>query len=405
MKKPLLLAGSSLLLLALAGVGAYLLFGRPEPVSYKTAKVQRGAIVSTVSATGNLAAVINVQVGTQVSGTIRKIYVDYNSPVQKNQPIAQIDPAIFEAQVEQSLGSYQAAVANVQKAKVTLEDAKRTLARDRQLIAKDFIPRSELDTAQTAHDGAVAALKAAEAAVVQTRGALSQAQTNLAYSTIRSPVDGTVVSRNVDVGQTVAASFQTPTLFNIAQDLTRMEIDTSVDEADISRIAEGQNAAFTVDSYPETRFEGKVTQVRNSPVVNQNVVTYVVVIGVDNRELKLKPGMTANVTLEVARRDGVLKLPTAALRFKPKTPGAPPAATPGPPPAKSKAPLTRRVYVLGADAKPRAVPVQTGIGDDSHVELLQGEVKEGDLVILEQAGAAKKPVTAPPGGGMRGPRL
>jgi HlyD family secretion protein len=405
MKKPLILAGSSLLLLALAGVGFYLLFGRSEPVSYRTAKVQRGDIVSTVSATGNLAAVINVQVGTQVSGTIRKIYVDYNSPVQKNQAIAQIDPAIFEAQVEQALGNYQAAVANVQKAKVTLEDTQRTLARDRQLIAQDFIPRAELDTAQTAHDGAVAAVRAAEAAVVQTRGALSQAQTNLAYATIRSPVDGTVVSRNVDVGQTVAASFQTPTLFNIAQDLTRMEIDTSVDEADISRIAEGQNAVFTVDSYPETRFEGKVTQVRNSPVVNQNVVTYVVVIGVDNRELKLKPGMTANVTLEVARRDGVLKLPTAALRFRPKTPGAPPAATPGPPPAKSKAPLTRRVYVLQADGKPRGVPVQTGIGDDSHVELLQGEIKEGDLVIMEQAGAAKKPVTAPPGGGVRGPRL
>ncbi len=402
MRKKLILAGSSLLLLSVAGLGWYLAFGRPEPPTYKTALVRRGDIVSTVSATGSLAAVVNVQVGTQVSGTIRKIFVDYNSLVKKGQPIAQIDPAIFEAQVEQAQGNYQAALANVDKAKVTVADSKRTLGRNRQLIAGDFIPRSDLDTAQTAYDGALAAQKAAEAAVIQTRGALNQAQTNLAYSTIRSPVDGIVVSRNVDVGQTVAASFQTPTLFNIAQDLTRMEIDTSVDEADISRVKEGQSAVFTVDSYPETRFEGKVTQVRSSPVVNQNVVTYVVVVGVDNRDLKLKPGMTANVTLEVARRDGVLKLPSAALRFKPKTPGPPQAASASQPPARSKAPLVRRVYLLGADGQPRPVPVRTGIGDDTHLELLEGDIKEGDAVIVEQVGA-KKPVRAV--GGMHGPRL
>jgi HlyD family secretion protein len=401
MRKTLFLVGSSLLFLAAAGLGLYLLFGRSEPVTYKTVKVQRGDIISTVSATGSLAAVVNVQVGTQVSGSIRKIYVDYNSLVKKGQPIAQIDPAIFEAQVQQALGNYQAAEANVQKAKVTLADAKRTLRRNRELIAGDFIPRSDLDTAQTAHDAALAGLLAAEAAVVQTRGALKQAQTNLAYSTIRSPVDGIVVSRNVDVGQTVAASFQTPTLFNIAQDLTRMEIDTSVDEADISRVKEGHSATFTVDSYPETRFEGKVTQVRNSPVVNQNVVTYVVVIGVDNDDLKLKPGMTANVTLEVARRDGVLKLPAAALRFRPKTPAGPEAALFRQPPAKSKAPQARRVFLLDAEGKPRAAPVQTGIGDDTHLELVAGQLKEGDEVLVEQMGAKKKaPATS-----HRGPRF
>ncbi|CAO0820085.1 HlyD family secretion protein [Desulfarculales bacterium] len=404
MRKRFLLPGSSLLLLAVAGLGLYLFFGRPESVTYKTAKMQRGDIVSTVSATGTLVALVNVQVGTQVSGTIRKIYATYNSLVKQGQPIAQIDPAIFEAQMEQALGNYQAAQANVEKAKVTMANTKRTLERNRQLIAGDFIARSELDNAQTAYDGAVAGVKAAEAAVVQTRGALNQAQINLAYATIRSPVDGIVVSRNVDVGQTVAASFQTPTLFNIAQDLTRMLIETSVDEADISQVKEGQAAQFTVDSYPETRFEGKVTQVRNSPVINQNVVTYVVVVGVDNRDLKLKPGMTANVTLEGARRDGVLKLPSAALRFRPKAPGPAYAATAGRPPAKSKAPLARGVYVLDSDGKPRAVPVQTGIADDSHVELLQGDLKEGDQVIVEQW-VAKRPATPPPGGGVRGPRF
>lgn len=402
MNKKLLLAVAGLLLLALAGGGAYLLWGRPKAEVYKTAPVRRGDIVSTVSATGNLAAVVNVQVGTQVSGTIRKIFVDYNSPVRQGQPIAQIDPAIFEAQVEQAEGNYQAALANVKKAKVTVADTLRTLKRNRELIAGDFIARAELDSAQTAHDGALAAQQAAEAAVVQTSGALKQARTNLAYSTIRSPVDGTVVSRNVDVGQTVAASFQTPTLFNIAQDLTRMEIDTSVDEADISRVKEGQTAYFTVDSYPETRFEGQVTQVRSAPVVSQNVVTYVVVIGVDNRELKLKPGMTANVTLEVDHRQGVLRLPTAALRFKPKAPGAPAAAPPGQPPAKSKAPVPRRVFVLGDDGRPSPVPVKTGIGDGSAVELTEGELREGDEVIVEQV-TGKKPAVATGSG--RGPRF
>ncbi|MBI5522221.1 MAG: efflux RND transporter periplasmic adaptor subunit [Desulfarculus sp.] len=402
MNKKIILALGGLLLLALAGGGLYLLFGRPEAPVYKTAKVQRGDIISTVSATGNLAAVVNVQVGTQVSGTIRKIYVDYNSPVKQGQPIAQIDPAIFEAQVEQALGNYQAALAGVQKAKVTVADTRRTLGRNRELIAGDFIARAELDTAQTAHDSALAALLAAEAAVVQTSGALNQARTNLAYSTIRSPVDGTVVSRNVDVGQTVAASFQTPTLFNIAQDLTRMEIDTSVDEADISRVKEGQTAYFTVDSYPEIRFEGQVTQVRGAPVVSQNVVTYVVVIGVDNRELKLKPGMTANVTLEVDHRHGVLRLPTAALRFKPKTPGGAPAAASGQPPAKAKSPVARRVYVLGADGQPTPVAVKTGIGDGNAVELTEGDLREGDEVIIEQAGG-KKPAAATGAG--RGPRF
>ena len=285
---------------------------------YKTAKVERGDIVSTVSATGNLAAVVTVQVGTQVSGTIQKLFVDFNSPVKKGQTIAQIDPALFSAQVQQTRGNYLNAQANLQKAKADLADAKRTLERNRQLVKDGIIAQSDFDTAETKYEQAAATVKATEGSIIQTRGAYSQAQTNLNYATIKSPVDGIVVSRNVDVGQTVAASFQTPTLFTIAQDLTKMEIDTSVDEADISRISVGQPVSFTVDSYPETRFTGKVVQIRNAPIITQNVVTYIVVIGVDNKELKLKPGMTANVSIETARKENVLKIPSAALSFKPK---------------------------------------------------------------------------------------
>ena len=239
--------------------------------------------MSAVASTGNVAAVVTVQVGTQVSGTIQKLFVDFNSPVKKGQPIAQIDPSLFNAQVEQSHGNYLNSQANVQKAKADLIDTKRTLERNRQLVKEGIISQSDFDTAETKYHEAQATIKAVQGSVVQTRGAYSQAQTNLKYATIRSPVDGTVVSRNVDVGQTVAASFQTPTLFTIAQDLTKMEIDTSVDEADISRIRVGQPASFTVDAYPENRFTGKVTQVRNAPVVAQNVVTYVVVVGSTTR--------------------------------------------------------------------------------------------------------------------------
>ncbi len=401
--KKLLIALGVVALLGGGGAAAYLYLGKPAQEQYKTVAVGRGDIVSTVSATGNLAAVINVQVGTQVSGTIRKIYVDYNSLVKKDQPIAQIDPAIFEAQVEQALGNHQAAQANLAKARVGVADTRRTLARNKALIDQDLIAQADYDNAQTAHDAALAAQQAAQAAVTQTRGALTQARTNLAYATIRSPVDGIVVSRNVDVGQTVAASFQTPTLFTIAQDLTQMEIDTSVDEADIGRVKEGQSARFSVDAYPEARFAGQVIQVRNSPVVNQNVVTYVVVIGVDNRDLRLKPGMTANVTLEVGRRDGVLKLPAAALRFRPKTVSAPPKPPAGgEEAAKARSALVRRVFVLDEQGQPRAVPVRTGIGDGAHLELVKGQIKEGDQVVVEQVSAKKN--EAPPAP-MRGPRF
>ncbi|MHC1698180.1 MAG: efflux RND transporter periplasmic adaptor subunit [Geobacteraceae bacterium] len=398
MKKLLPAIAITLSVLAVAG---YFLFLKKTPPVYKTAKVERGSVVALVSATGTLNAVTTVQVGTQVSGTIQRLFVDYNSQVSKGQVIAQIDPAIFTSQVEQSQGNYQSALANLTKLKAAALDASRTLARNRQLAKEGIVSQGDYDTAETSYQEAVAAVRAAEGNVLQTRGASRQAQTNLHNATIRSPVDGVVISRNVDVGQTVAASFQTPTLFTIAQDLTKMQINTSVDEADIGKVQVGQPASFTVDAYPEIQFKGVVSQVRIAPIITQNVVTYDVVIIVENKDLKLKPGMTANVSIEVMRKDAVLTIPSAALRFNPEDAGELAKQRSS---VQSQLPgkiLSQKVYLL-KEAKPVAVPVQTGISDDTHVEIVAGELRPGHEVIVDQVQAKKK--TEPRGGAM-GPRF
>ena len=411
--------GVVVLLVAALGAGGYFYFKEPSKPQFKTLTVERGSIVSAVSATGTLNAVVTVQVGTQVSGTLSKLYVDFNSQVKKGQPIAQIDPALFSSAVQQSRGNALNAEAGLARARVGAADTKRTLGRNRQLLEQGIISQSDLDAAQTAYDSALTGIRAAEASLLQTRGALQQAQTNLNYSTIRSPVDGIVVSRNIDVGQTVAASFQTPTLFTIAQDLTKMQIETSVDESDISRLQVGQPASFTVDAYPEQQFAGLVIQIRNAPIVTQNVVTYVAVIGVANKELKLKPGMTANVSIETQRKDDVLKIPSAALRFKPKPgkegkegkdasqaaarraqKGASGAAADGGKTAGARKGgagrgvdrqgLGQKVFILKADGRPAPVSVTTGISDGGFVELAGGDLKENDEVIVEQLSEAKK---------------
>jgi HlyD family secretion protein len=376
-----------------AAVGIYFYTGKKPEITYRTAKVERGPLVSSVSSTGTLAAVITVQVGTQVSGTIQKLFVDFNSIVKKGQAIAEIDPALFTAQVEQTKGNYLSAQGNLEKFKADVADARRNMERNRKLVNEGIISQGDFDTAENRYLQATAAVKAAEGTVAQTKGAYDQSRTNLRYATIKSPVDGIVVSRNVDVGQTVAASFQTPTLFTIAQDLTKMEIQTSVDESDISRIKVDQTVTFTVDAYPETRFTGTVRQIRNAPVVTQNVVTYVVVVNVDNRELKLKPGMTANVSIETARKDSVLKIPAAALRFKPKNlsdgKGKPAAM----PPSGGKRMVKKgdeQVYILTPEKTPRPVTVKTGISNEGSVELVQGNLKENDEVIVEQSSPNQK---------------
>jgi HlyD family secretion protein len=314
---------------------------------FRTVKVERGEISSVVTATGTINPVITVLVGSQVSGTIKALYADFNSRVKEGQVIAQIDPAIFQAQVDQAKANVlnaqanlltaqsnlQNAKANLVKAEVAVLDTKRTLDRNQPLVEKKVIAQATMDTAQTNYDTAVAQQESAKAQiesaksqvesskaqVEQTKAALKLAETNLRYTTIQSPVNGTVISRNVDVGQTVAASLQAPTLFTIAKDLTQMQVDSNVSEADVGRITVGQDSTFTVDAYPERIFRGRVSEIRNAPIIVQNVVTYDVVIEVGNKDLKLKPGMTANVSVMIAHREGVLKIPNAALRFRPES--------------------------------------------------------------------------------------
>lgn len=387
--KKLIIAAVGVIVLATAGILYY--FNRtPEP-QYRTAKVEKGMIVSTVTATGTVNAVVTVQVGTQVSGTIQKLFADYNSTVKKGQPIAQIDPAIFNSQVEQSRGNYQNARANLSRVGADVIDTKRTMERNRLLLKDGVVSQADFDSAETRYQQALAAVRAAEGSVAQTHGTYQQALTNLRYATIRSPVDGIVVSRNVDVGQTVAASFQTPTLFTIAQDLTKMQIDTSVDEADIGKIQVGQQAEFNVDAYPELHFTGRVVQIRNAPTITQNVVTYNVIIAVDNKEMKLKPGMTANVNIEVVKKLDVLKVPGAALRFKPAAGGDETAAANGQ--RGTPRPAGRQVYVL-REGKPVPVPVKTGISDNSYVEITDGKLQAGDDVITTQILPGKKPAAS-----------
>jgi HlyD family secretion protein len=322
---------------------------------------------------------VTVQVGTQVSGTIQKLFVDFNSPVKAGQVIAQIDPALFNAKVKETMGSYNNALANLARAKEDLTDAQRTVERYRQLFREGVISQADIDTAETKYQQALVAVKAAEWSATQNLGLYEQAKTNLYYATITSPTDGVVISRNVDVGQTVAASFQTPTLFTIAKDLTKMEIQTSVDEADISKVRLQQPVTFTVDSYPDQVFKGSVSQIRKAPILTQNVVTYIVIVSVENKDLKLLPGMTADVTIETMRKQNVLKIPAAALRFRPEAEDT--LGKNGD--NKAKDDTVEKVYILRAGTLV-PVHVKSGLTGDGYVEVLSGDLKENDEVIVEQ---------------------
>jgi HlyD family secretion protein len=350
---------------------------------FVTEIISRGDIKSTISSTGTVNAVTTVQVGTQVSGTIQKLFVDYNSPVKKGQLLAQIDPSILEAQVGQARANLLSAKANLEKSQVMLRDTKTTLERNKILFAKNFIAKSDLDTSETNYLSAIAQIKVSEAQVQQAQAALDSSAINLKYTKILSPVNGTVISRNIDIGQTVAASFQTPTLFTIAQDLTKMQIDTSVDEADIGKVKASQKATFTVDAYPELPFKGKVSIVRNAPITVSNVVTYNAVIVVDNTGLKLKPGMTANVSIETESKQSVLRLPNAALRFKPPTSAATPDQK------RTKGPKGPGVWIL-ENNQPKNVKITTGISDGNYTEVTAGVLTEGQQVITDSSNSTKK---------------
>jgi HlyD family secretion protein len=352
-------------------------------MAYKTEKISRGEIKALVTATGTVNAVTTVSVGTQVSGTIKRLMVDYNSPVKKGQLLAQIDPANVQAQVDQANANLWSAKATMEKAAVATLDARRTLQRNKELFAQNFIARSDLDTAETNAQSAEAQQKVTKAQVGQAQAALKIAETNLQYTNILSPVDGTVISRSVDIGQTVAASFQTPTLFSIAQDLTKMQIDTNVDEADIGKVKVEQNVSFTVDAYPDTIFIGKVAVVRNAPITVSNVVTYDVVIQVDNSQLKLKPGMTANVSITIETRPDVLRVPNAVLRFKPAEVKAKSEKTPDKQGMKGT-----KVWIL-ENGKPKPVKVTIGLSDGNYTEISAGELKEGQEIITDSLNGKK----------------
>ncbi|HXJ33041.1 MAG TPA: efflux RND transporter periplasmic adaptor subunit [Candidatus Eisenbacteria bacterium] len=360
-----------------------------ESDGYVTATVDRGPIDQTVSATGTVNPVKTVQVGTYVSGPIIAIDVDFNSPVTKGQRVAKIDPASFAVKVRQSEANVANAVAKVQKDRADLALKKLLLDRNRTLLARELIAQNDLDTSQSNYDQALAQLALDEAAVKQAQASLEEAQVNLGYTEILSPVDGVVVSRNVDVGQTVAASFQTPTLFLIAEDLTKMQVDTNVSESDVGRTQVGQPATFTVDAYPGIPFHGVVSQVRNAPITVQNVVTYDVVLAVDNAGMELKPGMTANVSITTAHRDDVLRVPTRAFRFRTEQGGAP---------ERSKQGKTT-VQVVGPGETLRPVEIKAGIRDAQFAEVLGGDLHEGDVVAIgvrrEESAAA--PPAQPPG--------
>jgi len=351
-----------LVLLALfIGVGGVAWLRSEKSPKYRTAPVERGEITATISASGTLNAVITVQVGSQISGKIKHLYADFNSRVEKGQLIARIDPDTLEAKVNQ-------AKADVDNAKVAVKDAKIKRDSRAALFQEGGISQEERDSAQASYDSAAARLEAALAA-------LRAAQVDLDRTYIHAPVNGVVIARNVDVGQTVAASLQAPILFLIAEDLSKMQVDTNVDEADISRIQVGQQASFTVDAFPEEVFKGQVVQIRQAPIVQQNVVTYNVVVAVVNPELKLKPGLTANVKILVDRRANALKIPNAALRFRPPSPDGEPLA------AQEKTRGPSQLWILD-DGRLSGVAVKLGLSDEYFTEVLEGDVKEGQSVVV-----------------------
>ncbi|MCU1246506.1 MAG: efflux transporter, family, subunit [Acidobacteria bacterium] len=398
---------------------------------YKTEKAERGSITMTVTATGTISAVTTVQIGSQVSGVISRLYADFNSRVNKGQLLAELDPTPFQATVEQRQ-------ADLTKSKVEAANAKITYERQRRLVGAGLAAQADLDAARAAYESA-------QAQIQQSTAGLSQALTNLKYTKISSPIDGVVVDRQYDVGQTVAASFQAPTLFSIAQDLTKMQVQADVDQSDIGRVQVGQPVRFTVDAYPDEEFRGRISQMRLNATVSQNVVSYPVIIEVPNPGERLRPKMTANVTIDVAQVRDVLRIPNAALRFRPADEkpaaatgtsagqrtstqartdtqtasstqgsdterrafgmgqrqrglaGAAGAFSHGPP--REKRPQT--IYILGPDKKLKQVQVRTGISDGRYTEVVDGELKAGDDVVI---GLATSKVEGPAafGGGMGG---
>ncbi len=382
--------------------------GRKPAVSYRTEPVSRGPVSEIVNATGDVSAIVTVNVGSQVSGIIDKLLVDFNSPVKKDQLLATLDPRLFQAQLEKAQASLASAKANVEKAQAAFDDSARIAARQRDLLRQGLVSQADLDTALATRDQNSAGLSAAKASVLQAKADRDMAATNLAFTRITSPIDGIVVSRNVDVGQTVAAAFQAPTLFLIANDLTKMQILANIDEADVGKVSEGLETKFTVDAYPGETFSGRIRDVRQAPNTIQNVVTYPAVIDAPNPDRKLRQGMTASVTITAARKAEALRVANAALRWKAdetsasQEPAQQQRQGPGPQ-ARTASAASRgtretagqpapgraaRVYKL-QDGQPVPVSIRVGLSDGQRTEVLEG-LAEGDRVIVGggEAGAS-----------------
>lgn len=417
MRKTLLI----LVAVALIGGGAYAYYRysqKPEPPTITTARVTRGDLAEAVGATGALQAVTTVQVGTQVSGTIQELNADFNSLVRKGQVLARLDPSLIQSQIEQARANLIRAEADLERLRVSLDDSKTKFARAKELSAKKLIAQTELEAAEVAVRSAEAQLRSQQAGVTQSQASLRQNQVNLAHTVIESPIDGLVISRNVDVGQTVAASMSAPTLFVLAADLTKMQVLASLDESDVGRIRPGQAVRFRVDAFPTDEFTGSVTQVRLQPTTVQNVVTYQTVIDVPNPGLKLKPGMTANVSIEIARRDNVLRVPNGALRFRPtaetfaalgqtpppggagggrrgagagpETRTAPPATTPAAQPVAQPRPAAQRPAAPQRPATPERPARQSAEQRETPQAAPQGEGSAPEMGRGEGAGGGRR---------------
>ncbi len=421
------------------GVFAYYRYGRDKSAGepkFKTAQVERGRLSSKVTATGTLSARVTVLVGSQISGRIAELFVDYNSKVKKGDILAKIDPRLLNATLQKARAQVAQAAAAVTKAKANHDQANKAFERAKNLKAQGLMGQADYDLAETAVSSTKADIAVAQAQLSSAAATASEAEVNLSFTVIKSPIDGIVLSRAIDVGQTVAASLQSPTLFTIAQDLRSIQVDTFVAEADVGKLASGMEATFSVDAYPGTRFKGKIREVRNAAQTVQNVVTYDAVLDVPNEELKLKPGMTANVTFVWAEKDNVLKVPNAALRFRPPpealgAAGSPSGSASGrrrwPGAAGSgsasgwgggggggsgEGEANRKTLWVLRDGKPHPVRVETGITDGTFTEILPGHLKDDDEVITEYVAPAESGATSAPkpntpgmgGGGGGGPR-
>lgn len=352
----------------------FMSFNSETKISFETTKVKSGEIKQIVTASGTIKALSTVTIGTQVSGTIKEIYVDYNSEVEEGELLALIDPDVFEATVSQRSAALEIAKAQVKVEENDIIYYEKALKRIQKLNSSKYSTEKELEGAERDYNNAIAQLELQKAQVKQAEASLKSAETELKYTRISSPVKGIIISKSVEVGQTVAASFSTPELFSVAEDLTKMEIEASVVEADISKVKEGQTVHFNVDSYPDVTFLGVVKQVRNQAVTNSNVVTYSVIIGIDNSELKLKPGMTANVEIITAQKENTMLVPNSALRFYMD---------------KDARYQNKGIWIL-RKGTPTRIDIIEGISDDNNTEIISDSIQNGDEVIISQ-NTDKKP--------------